>query len=798
MPPEIANGSEVRLQAVLFVDGRKPLGSNVVFVTIQGRSELAGPLTRIDLQPGDDEVNYRLDAVIVNDGDAPEPGATVVIPLPRGIRAAGETPRIERRLPALEPGEASSFSVPVRLGGAVELPLQIRDAWIGYDDGRRASIASGAGVVPELLAPHPTIALERDGRRVDVRLQIANPNWCALVDLAVELSWPRALRFADGSLNVDGRSPLRAGTRAAAATLKSSPAAAQVTIARVGPRSTCELTFSGYAPAGETGVMRGSLRVGESGAAFEHALPAGRTCAPELLVVAAPEICDAGADAVVDLLAIGGDEPRTLAFTIPACVRDAFVDDAPFARDATLQLGAGIIRRIRLIVGIGDGLDDGASVELPIVARTERDECLCVEPAIVARSRAWLDTGAWFAFEGGRAQIALANRGSTCAHDLRIRAADGTSVALGSIRPGERALVPLDARTERALAREAMLETRAAKDVRLPEIRPRPARDISLLVEEPREVHEGIAFDAVWSVVAPQGAHELHVRLDAGPQIFVAPGTTTVNAHAVVDDATARVRSGIVLHDVPAGECIRFRTRCVALAPGALRLAVAARIGDDEERVAATDVHAVARNAFPQRPAGLTFFVDGDVLALEAPFAGEAAPPVEAAREPADAEVEPPSSERLRDLAAALRRDPEYGLATALPVLAALLPAGAARDAFADHLERLTVKARIPGYTATEEDYESDDARRAFDALRVARGERPLLGRLGGSEALIAWSAAIDPRLAPDLPIAEYVWAFVAAFNADEFTCREGLSQAHAALAGASRLRLAQFTGAAA
>jgi hypothetical protein len=281
-------------------------------------------------------------------------------------------------------------------------------------------------------------------------------------------------------------------------------------------------------------------------------------------------------------------------------------------------------------------------------------------------------------------------------------------------------------------------------------------------VDVPAEVHEGIAFDARWTVEIEDGAHTLAIRCLERDGLAVVAGSTTIDGHALVDGTAPRIASGIVLHAVPARTRIAFAARCIAHAAGTVDLTIATAIDGADEHIASAAVRSIARAAFPQNPDRLRYYLDAP--AIHAPMADTPLPdqPPPAPVHPVPATEDPTLDETRRTrLVRALGRAGDDAIADALGVLAALMPAGEPRDAFAENAERLSVKLRIPGYVAETEEYESPAAREALDDARGAAGLGALVAPRGSVAALAVWCATIDPLVAPSLPIVPYVRAFV-------------------------------------
>lgn len=753
----VRNESRLRIQAAFVAGEALPLGSNVAIVQVRGRAVLASDASRIALVARDDG-GYTLEVHVRNTGDAPAEGARLAIALPRGLRSAG-VPEIEAEVPVLEPGGETMLAFPLTLDGVPALPLHILDACISFPDGRRTALLPSEPIVPAVLPPVARIVLERSGRRIDVRVTIDNPNVAALDEVALDCSWPRSVRLADGSLLVDGRTPLRAGARAAFATLKTSAGSARVTIAHIAGRSSAFVNFSAFAASSAAGEIGVTLQ-GAAGASAV-ALPRERPRGPELVLAGTPAAAVAGDETIVAAILTGGDAACTLTFSSDDPALRIAVDGAPIAAGAALAVAAGTRRALQIVVPVDAAHADGTLLERSIRATSEGGDRVVLAIPIPVRSRAWLDHTGWFAPDAAGATIAVTNAGSTPAHGVRIRAANGTFVTLGTIAPGERATRRIDRAVASAFTAGATLE-RAGTDALLLPVRREPAHETAtVLLDAPPDTHEGIAFDVRWSIVVPAGADSLVVRLMEHAELAVVAGTTTIDGHAIVDDGAARIATGITLRAVPPATVVVFGARCIARAAGRVRVAIGTTVDDLTEAATQTHVSVVARAAFPQKPDRFQFYLDADAIATRD---GDRVDAVDShTAESMDESGATPSidGERLAALTRALQRDGDDPVADALGVLAALLPAGDAREAFAENAERLSVKLRIPGYVAEPDDLESALARRAFDHARGAAGVSPLGAPRGSVAALAAWCATIDPAVAPGLPVTGYVRAFV-------------------------------------
>jgi len=759
----VRNESRIRVQAAFVAGDALPLGSNVAVAQVRGRAVLAAAPSRLDLVPRA-VGGYALEVHLTNTGDAPAEGARLTVALPRGLCWNGSggapgAPGIEADLPVLEPGAATMLAFPLALDGVPALPLQIIDACIALPDGRRAALLPSAPIVPTALAPVARIALERCGRRIDVRLTIDNPNVTALDDVVLDCSWPRSVRLADGSLLVDGRTPLRAGARAAIATLKTSAGGALVTLAQIAGRSSAAVCFSVFAGPGAVGEIE--VRLQGAADPLRAALPREQPRAPELLLAGTPAPAVAGNEATVAAILAGGDETCTMKFACDDPALRIELDGASLADGAPVAIAAGTRRELRCLVPVDAAHPDGMLLERCIRATSDRGDRAVLALAIPVRSRAWLDAGGWFAPDASGATISVLNAGSTSAHGVRIRAADGTFVALGTIAPGERATRRIDRAAALACAAGATLERAGADAVLLP-VRREPAREAAtVLLAVPPDAHEGIAFDVGWTIEVPAGADTLTVRIVESAALAVVAGTTIIDGHAIVDDGGARIAAGITLRGVPPAAVVVFGTRCIARAAGHVGVTIGTTVDEITEAVTHAQVTVSARAAFPQKPGSLRFYLDADAIAASEHDSTGADEVQEAQTLRESAAPFAPESERHAALTRALQRRGEDPVADALGVLAALLPAGEAREAFAENAERLRVKLRIPGYVAEPDDYESVTARSAFDRARGEVGVGPLGSPRGSIAALAAWCATIDPGDAPDLPVRAYVRAFV-------------------------------------
>jgi hypothetical protein len=753
LSPHVRNGGSVHVQAALDVAGHAPAGSNVAVVQVRGRAVLAAAPSRLVLRAFGPAGGV-LDATIVNTGDAASGETRLVVELPPGLCAAGVAARIDHPVPPLEPGATATLTFPLALDGIPALPLQILDAALD-GDGRRVALPPSDAVFPVRDLPSLDVSLERHGRRIDARITIANPNAGVLSDLVLEISWARSLRLADGSVLVDGRTPLRAGARAAAATLKSAAGGATIALARIAPRATTEICLSGYAAAASSGELAVVARTPDGECSARAALPPGRSLGPLLAHAEGTAATVAGADATVAAILTGGDEPCSLTFHGDDDAVRIAVDGTALATGGVVTLAAGTQREVHISVPVDAACADGTRLERRVRATSDRGDVTELALALHVRARAWLEIVDWLVPADGGARIAIANAGSTPAAHVRLEAADGTVLALGTIAPGEVATRTLDARAAAVCAAGARLHhAGSAEPLRIASLRRPSDASVAVTFDVPREVNEGIAFDLRWIVAVPAGARTLTVRCAEHAGFTVVTGSTTIDGHAIVDDATARIAAGIVVHAVPAGTQIAFAARGIARAAGDVALAIGTAIDGNDERITAHHVHAIARAAFPQKPDGLRFYLDApaiDALAIDAPPGDPVQP----------ANVSEPDDARRALLSRAVQRAGDDPVADALGVLAALMPAGAPREAFAENAERLSVKLRIPGYLAEADDYESVAARSALDRARGEAGSGPLAAPRGSVAALAAWCATIDPHVAPALPVGAYVRAFV-------------------------------------
>jgi len=748
LSPQVRNGGCVRVQVALAAGDAPPLGSNVAIAQVRGRAQVAAPPSRLVLRACG-AATCVLDAELTNTGDAASEEMRLTIELPAGLRAPDGTRRLDRRIPPLEPGASATLRFTLAIDGVAALPLQILDAALTDAAGRRVALPPSDPAEPEWEAPTVALTLERNGRRIDACITIENPNPGALTDLVLEAGWPRTLRLADGSVLVDGRTPLRAGARAAAATLKTTPGGATIALARIAPRGSATIGFSGYAPLASAGEVTLLLRTAAGEHTARAALPTGRACGPELALAAGTAPAVAGCEATVAAILIGGDESCSVSFSADDPALRVVVDGAPLGAQTMVALAAGTRHDVQVVVPVDPICGDGTVLERSVRATSDRGDAAELTIAIPVRSRAWLEIAEWLVPADDGARIAIANAGSTPASDVRLAGADGGDLALGTIAPGETVLRTIDAQTAAAFAAGARLQhAGSAEPVPIAPLRPPSEASAAIGFELPRDVHEGIAFDVRWTIAMPAGAHTLTVRALEHAGLGIVPGSTTIDEHAIVDGARARIADGIAMHDVPAGTRIAFAARCIARAPGAIAIAVVTALDGGDERTASQTVQAAPRAAFPQKPGGLRFYLD--------------APAIDASRAdaPAGALAQPPELRRAL-LARAVQRAGDDPIADALGVLAALMPAGAPRDAFGENAERLSVKLRIPGYVAEADDYESVAARSALDRARGEAGSGPLAAARGSVAALAVWCATIDPQTAPGLPVAEYLRAFV-------------------------------------
>jgi len=750
----VQNGSSVHVQAALSVGDDDPLGSNVAVAHVRGRAILAAAPSRVVLRPAGSGA-WTLDAVIANTGDAPADETRLVIELPAGLCAAAGARRIERAVPPLEPGASATLTFALTVDGIPALPLQILDAALIEPDGRRIALPPSEPVVPVLEPPALTLTLERTGRRIDARITIDNPNAAALTDLMLDASWPRTLRLAGGSMLVDGRAPLRPGARAASATLKMTADGATIAVARIAPRAAATITFSGFIVAAAAGDVMLALRSADCESATRASIPMGQTRGPALVLAAGVPAVVAGSEATVNAFLSGGDEACNLSLSLDDAALRAFVDGSPLAPGTALALAAGTRRDVQIVVPVAAGAADGSRIEHRVRVTSDRGDVAELVIAVDVRSRAWLEIAEWLVPADGAMQLGIANAGSTPASDVRLEAADGTALALDSIAPGETVTRTIDARTAAALAAGAHLMQKGSVAVPIPPLRRPSAASPAVALEVPADVHEGIAFDARWTIGLPAGASALAVRCVEHAGLTVVPGSTSIDGCAIVDGRTARIAEGLMLHGVPAGSQISFAARCIARAPGAVAVAIATAIDGGEETIASEHVRAAARAAFPQKPDALRFYLDAPAIAVSL---AQHAPALD---EPV---VEPaPKLDDVRRalLVRALRRTGDDPIADALGVIAALMPAGEPREAFSENAERLSVKLRIPGYRADAGDYESAAARSALDRARGEAGIGPLAAARGSAAALAVWCATIDPAAAPGLPITTFLRAFV-------------------------------------
>jgi len=784
LSPLVRNGGRVQVQAALAVGDAAPLGSNVAVAHVRGRAQLAATPSRLVLRPCG-AASCTLDAELMNTGDAASGETRLTIELPAGLGTPEGARRLDRRIPPLDPGASATVHVVLTIDGHVALPLQILDAALTDADGRRVALPPSDPVEPEREPPALTLALERFGRRIDARITIGNPNAAALTDLALDASWPRAFRLADGSVLIDGRTPLRAGARAAAATLKTTVAGATIALARIAPRGTATLSFSGYAAAAADGEVTIALRSVTGERTARAALPIGHACGPTLALAAGTQAVIAGGEAVADAILTGGDEACSIRFGTDDPALRVIVDGSPLGPEAAVALAAGTRRDVQIVAPVGGGCADGTTIERIIRATSDRGETAELAIAFTVRSRAWLEIAEWLVPADGGARIAIANAGSTSASAVRLDGADGYALALGTIAPGETVVRIIDAPAAAAFAAGARLQHAAcAEPVLLAPLRTPAEESAAIAFALPREVHEGIAFDVRWTIALPAGAHTLAVRCAEHAGLAIVPGSTTIDDHAIVDGMRARIAEGIVLHDVPAGTRIAFAARGIARAPGAIAVAVATTLDGGDERIASETIAAAPRAAFPQKPGGLRFYLDAP--AIDAPATDV---PLPDARESSAEMTTVIDVDRAAQLARAVQRAGVDPIADALGVLAALMPAGAPRDAFGENAERLSVKLRIPGYVAEAEDYESVAARSALDRARGEAGSGPLAAPRGSVAALAVWCATIDPRSAPGLPIAAYLAAFVRFVDDRQPADRQALETARTQLRSALAVR---------
>jgi hypothetical protein len=771
-----ANEATIRVQAALTVGDAAPLGSNIAVVTVRGRAELA-TATQIALRALTADA-YAIDVHVCNAGDGTDPDARLVIDLPAGLCAADGAPRLEAPLPPLQAGAAADLVFAVRRAGLPVLPLRIADAAIVASDGQRVALAPSDPVQPPAAPPRTHLHLERHGRRVDVRVSLENPSDTVLEQAAIEFRWPRAFRFGEGSMLVDGRAPLRAGTRAAAATLKTSPGGAIVTVARMAERSAGEICFSGYAPPGTVDEIACELRSGSSTHAARAVFPPGSVRPPALALRGAIAPTAAGGEAAAEVLLIGGDESCTLTLGAGDAAARIFLDDAAAPETAPVTVAAGCVRALRVVYPVAASSADGSLLPCTLLARTERGDAIRLDLAFPVRSRAWLDVAGWLMTGADGAQLSIVNRGSTPAYDVAVRADDGTVRELGTIAPGEGALAAIDADARAAFALGATLRAAGVPERRLPAVRERTHEAANIVLEGPPAAHAGVAFPVRWSIALPEGAYRLDVRIVEDSMLGAVAGTTTIDGHAVVDDAGARIATGLTLHAVPAGATIRFGTQCIARSSGTATVAIATRLDGGAESLMRVTVAVAARSAFPQRPGTLRFYLEGDAVGPAAP--DEPREPRALAAPPA-----PPPPTGLEALRFALQRAGDDPIADALGVLSAMMPGGDARDAFRENAERLAVKLRIPGYYADPDDYESPSAREALDRARASAGIGPLATPRGSAAALAVWCATIDPALTPALPVAAYVRAFLTFIDEGETAGTSALCAARDALRAA-------------
>jgi hypothetical protein len=753
LSPQVRNGARVRVQAALTAGSADPIGSNPAELEVRGTAILAAPPSRLVLRSA--ASGYVVDALIANTGDAASAETHLVVELPAGMRASGGGTRIDYAVPPLEPGASAPASFPVVIDGIPALPLQILDAAL-VGGGRRVSLAPSEPLLPPLEASAVTIALERTGRRVDARVRIENPNLCALHDLVLEAAWPRSLRLADGSVIVDGRMPLRAGARGAAATLKTTASGATITLARIAPRAVADLCFSAFAAPSASGEVTIVLHTGDRESAARAVFAAQPAGGPVLALGAGTAAAVAGAELTAEAFLWGGDEPCNLSFRSDDPALRVVVDGTPLAADAAIALAAGTRRDVAVIIPVDERCADGTRLERRVCATSDRGEATELSVAFTVRSRAWLDVTEWLVPGDDGPRLTIANAGSTPASGVRVDAANGPSLVLGTIAPGERVTRTIDGQDASAFAAGARVQhAGAVEPIVIPPLRTAtPDRCATVALDVPHDAHEGIAFDVRWTVTVPGGASTLVVRCPEHAGLFIVPGSTAIDGHPIVDGPTPRIASGIALHAVPAQTCIAFTARGIARAPGTIALAIATAIDGAEERITSDDVHVVARAAFPQKPDGLRFYLDAP--ALDAPAPAER-PDVSGAEEP----HAPLDDARRALLERALQRAGIDPIADALGVLAALMPDGAPRDEFGENAERLSVKLRIPGYVAEADDYESVAARHALDRARGEAGSGPLTVPRGSAAALAVWCATIDPHAAPGLPLTAYLRAFV-------------------------------------
>jgi hypothetical protein len=208
------------------------LGSNVVAIRVYGRPRLNGPASGIEIEPGAGDA-LRINATVVNEGDAPARDVRVVIPPPPGFEAAaaaGVAASAE-----LAVGEMLSIAYDATPIGAVAAGVCIDDAFISYDGGRVALRTVRPSRLLPKLAP-PAIACRRRAGRLDLLVRVENTGWVPAREVGLALALPAGWRIVRGTIHT--------GSAPAALRRNAAPEnGVAITLPLVPARGTVEVTL---------------------------------------------------------------------------------------------------------------------------------------------------------------------------------------------------------------------------------------------------------------------------------------------------------------------------------------------------------------------------------------------------------------------------------------------------------------------------------------------------------------------------------------------------------------------------
>ncbi|GAC1596705.1 MAG: hypothetical protein NVS3B28_28300 [Candidatus Velthaea sp.] len=742
----LPNDSRIDVQALLLVDGREPLGTNVAHGVVRSRARLDGPGTIVTLAPAEQPDRVLVGATVANDGDAAALNAVLHLPPPLGARAADIDQRFT--LGRIEPGETITISYEAHVVDPLSPMLVAADATITHDDGSPAALRPSA---PLALAATctPRLVLESEGRRTRMELHIANDGWCDAGDVHVALFWPAEYRAAEGSLTIDGCAATRPKTRGALCRAQHRADGAAIVLRRIARRTASVVAIDLYAGSKAAG---GDVRavVTSAGSAFERAAPiaASPDGAFALRLLEGPEApVDAGEIAHLRFeLTHAGDRTQTCTLALEGDAVAVTVAGRRQQIGDPIPVAPGAASLISIDFTVPFDAADGAHVTLGASAISAQGARVCAVTRVQARNRVWIDSSDWLSEDAGIPHVRLRNRGSSIARGLAIIFAGGDTQAIADIEPFATISFPVAGRSPAAVARGCIVTRAGVEIAQLGAVEIATAAFSGEVVfTVPADASAGVALSVRMRIRVPARIETLHVRARADAHVVALPGSTSINGHAVIDAHAEALlyTTGLKLHGVPSESFVEIGWSVLPHAGLADGTTLAIHVDLDADgstfTADAPPVSITAQQPFAARPESLPFHLD-------APVAGARDASSMQSREPAAAEAQicaaPPrftlelDDERCETIARLLRGAIMPGLISHVFSLRALFSDGVTsddpsvhealaleRDALRALLDRLYVKMRIPGYDLIASDCEDITARRSILALLGAIGD---------------------------------------------------------------------------